>query len=87
MVVELFVRLLEKHRSYICLMFISLILTLLTLSPILDSGYIGDDTFESLTKGMVIDSESNIFHLTYKTISFYATNGRFDPFQFYYFFI
>ena len=63
----------------------STFLSLLIISPMLESGYTNDDSFNSLVQGVVTLTHQNVFSYTYGQISYCANFiGRFFPIPYFY---
>lgn len=71
---------------YIALVLSGLLLAFITVSPVLNSGYTGDDSFESLTEGTILINHDTLAGYTYDKAKYFIIQyGRFDPLQFYYY--
>jgi hypothetical protein len=67
----------------ICLIAGSFILLFLTISPVLNSGYINDDALNSQLPGILAEQQTDVFSFSFSTIRSWLTGlGRFYPFSF-----
>jgi hypothetical protein len=74
-----------QDKSTYYLIFGSLILSFLILSPILNSGYISDDAINSLIPGYLQEGNTNVFSFSMPIIYSWVVNeGRFFPIAFLY---
>jgi len=73
-----------NHRKCICLVTFAVIMAVISLSPMLKSGYISDDSLNSLTKGYLLDTHQTLPEMTYYHINAWVHNeGRFFPLAWY----
>lgn len=74
----------SSQKSYIYLALSALFLVILMLSPMLNSGYIADDSLNSLTRGYLLERHESLFNFTYNIVKMWITQvGRFFPLAFY----
>jgi hypothetical protein len=73
-----------SQYSFVCLSFAALIVVISILSIILRSGYISDDSLNSLTRGCLIEANVSLFQFTYDIFNRWVTSvGRFYPLAWY----
>jgi hypothetical protein len=71
------------YKSYIISSLLVIVLCIIVLSPMINSGYISDDALRSLLKGQLLESNQDLQTYVYKDIkNWMFLNGRFIPLAF-----
>ncbi len=70
---------LSDQRAFICLGLCSLSLCVFMLSPLLNSGFFGDDAATSFVKGDLAYSNLTLSQLIYNNVNMWINYGRFFP--------
>ncbi|VVB69336.1 Concanavalin A-like lectin/glucanases superfamily protein [uncultured archaeon] len=70
---------LSDQRAFICLGLCSLSLCVFMLSPLLNSGFFGDDAATSFVNGDLAYSNLTLSQFIYNNINMWTYNGRFFP--------
>lgn len=72
-----------NNYKLICLVILNIVFIFVMLSPMLRSGYISDDSLNSLTRGYLLINHENILVFTYSIMKGWILAGRFYPLSFY----
>lgn len=72
-----------NKKTTIILTLVTIALVFMALSPVLTSGYMADDAINSLSAGVIMDSNKSILELTTDSITDWFKAGRFFPFSVY----
>lgn len=78
----------NKHRKCICLVAFALIMAVISLSPMLKSGYISDDALNSMTKGRLLNNQQTVPEMTlYYMKAWIHNESSFFPLAWYGYFL
>jgi hypothetical protein len=78
--VKMYIMNIQDNKLYLFYCFGVVLLSVLMLAPLLSSGFVSDDSFNSFTKGTLSYNNQNLGDFTYASIKGWLFEiGRFDP--------